>query len=337
MISSIIVPLDRSHVAECAVPYARALARRSGAPITLVNVVEPSGSLPDPPYADDLPPVEERPATQAERQFAASLPVGMNPGHPGMSEDDFEEATSALTEAEHYLSYVGDSIQDAHVEKMVIYGSPVNEILRLGQHQDGDSGGRPVIVMASHGRSGLGRVLLGSVSLKVAEQVPCPMFLVRALQTRPPSIDDIDLNRVLVALDGSDFSEAVIDPTRQLLGRDGTKMHLLRVVEQERNWVTGSAEARDDDGRSERDIAEQYVSSMADRLRTRGYQVEWDVVEGSPADRINSVADDVGAGVIAMATHGYSGLKRLTIGSVAEDVLHKARRPLLLVRPPDES
>lgn len=337
MVSSILVPLDQSHVAECAVPYARALARRTGASITLVTVVEPSRSLPEPPAGDELPPIEERPATQSERQYAASLPVGFNPGHPGMSEGDFEKASSALAEAEQYLSYIADSIRDAHVEKMVVYGTPVDEILRLGQYPGADSDEQPVIVMASHGRSGLGRVLLGSVALKVAEQVPCPMLVIRAIQTRPPSIDELDLNRVLVALDGSDFSEAVINPTRHMLGHEGTHLHLLRVVEQDRNWVSGSAEPRDSEGRTERDIAEQYVSSMADRLRAHGHTVEWDVVEGHPADRINSVAGDIDASVIALATHGYSGLKRLAIGSVAEDVLHKATRPLLLVRPPDES
>ncbi|TVR74232.1 MAG: universal stress protein [Sphaerobacteraceae bacterium] len=333
MVSSIIVPLDQSHVAECAVPYARALARRTGAPLTLVSVVEPSESLPDPRDSEDLPPIEEPPVTSAGRQYSASLPIGMNPGDPGMTEEDLEEATSALREAEHYLTYVSDSIRDVHVEKMVVHGSPISEILRMAEHRGSDPGDQPVIVMASHGRSGLGRVLLGSVALKVAEQSPCPMFVVRAIQTRPPSLDEIDMGHVLVALDGSDFSEEVLEPVRRLFGHDKTRLHLVRVVELDRNWVTGSADARDADGRSDRDVAEQYLSNMADRLRARGYSVEWDVVEGKPADRINSIAGDLDVGVVAMATHGHSGLKRFAIGSVAEDVLQKATRPLMLVRP----
>jgi nucleotide-binding universal stress UspA family protein len=337
MPTNVIVPLDRSHVAECAVPYARAIARQTGVPLTLVTVVEPSASLPDPPAEGDLPPIEERPAAPSERQYSASMPVGFNPGHPGMSEDDFEEATSALKEAEQYLDYVGDSIDDVRVEKMVIYGKPVSEIVKLGKEQTGHQGAMPLIVMASHGRSGLGRVLLGSVALSVAEQSVCPMLVVRAIKTRPPSIDEIDLNRVLIALDGSGFSEAVIEPVHQIFGREGSRLHFLRVVEEDRHPFTGRSEARDGDGRSQRDVAEQYLSNLTDRFKTRGFSVDWDVMEGQPAERINAMARDIDASVIALATHGHSGLKRLAIGSVAEEVLNKADRPLLLVRPGDSA
>jgi nucleotide-binding universal stress UspA family protein len=333
MVRNIIVPLDQSHVAECAIPYARALARRTDARVTLLTAMESSSSLPEPPPEDDLPPVEERPLTPTERRYSASMPIGFNPGAAELTEEELEEITEALKEKEDYLTYIGDSITEAPVEKKIVYGDPVDQIVKAGRERDGDPASTPVIVVASHGRSGLGRILLGSVALKVAERATCPMLIVRALSEPIPSVSEISLGKVLIALDGSRFSEAVLDPVRRMLGHEGTSIHLLRVVELDRSWVTGEPAKQDAEGRTARDDAEQYLSSMADRFTARGYATTWDVVEGDPAQRINEVSEEVQANLIALATHGYSGLKRLTIGSVAEEVLNKAKRPIILVRP----
>jgi nucleotide-binding universal stress UspA family protein len=334
MVRNIIVPLDQSHVAECAIPYARALARRTGARITLLTAMEPSSSLPEPPPEEDLPPVEERPLTTTERRYSASMPIGFNPGAAeAMTEEELEEITDALKEKEDYLTYIGDSITEAPVDKRVVYGDPVEQIVKAGMDGGGDPASMPVLVMASHGRSGLGRILLGSVALKVAERATCPMLIVRALSGPIPSASEISLGKVLIALDGSRFSEAVLDPVRHLLGHEGTSIHLLRVVELDRSWVTGEPAKHDADGRTARDDAEQYLSTMSDRFTARGYATTWDVVEGDPAQRINEVSEEIHANLIALATHGYSGLKRLAIGSVAEEVLNKAKRPIILVRP----
>jgi nucleotide-binding universal stress UspA family protein len=330
MLTNIIVPLDNSHVAECAVPYARALAKRTRAPITLLSVMEPSPSLPEPPVEDDLPPVEEPPRGGRERTYSASLPFGFNPGPDELSEEELDEVAEAYRERQEYLDYVANSISEVPVDKKVVYGDPLREIVRAGQ-----SGDAPVIVMASHGRSGLGRVLLGSIALSVAERATCPMLLVRALQGPIPSVDEIGLDKALIALDGSDFSEAVLPPVRSMFGPEQTSLQFLQVVELSRSWVTGEPAEQDSEGRTPRDIAEQYLSSMADRFKAHGFQSSWDVVEGEPARRINEVAGELEADVIALATHGYSGLKRMAIGSVAEEVLHKATRPILLVRPPE--
>ncbi len=333
MARQVIVPLDQSHVAECAVPYARALARRMNAPLVLLSVVEPSGNLPEPPIEEDLPPIEEPPSGPAGVRYSASLPIGFNPGLPEFDESQIDELTEQLNETEQYLSYVGDSITDVHVEKMVVYGNPVDQIIRAGEAMNGIGEDSPVYVIASHGRSGLGRVLLGSVALKVAERATSPMLMIRALRSPVPSADEISLNRIMIALDGSDFSESVVEPARHVFGRDGTEIHLMTSVDMERSWVTGEPQEKDSEGRTARDNAEQYIAGIADRMKARGLTVTWDVVEGDPAERINSVAADVQADVIALATHGRSGLRRLAIGSVAEEVLHKSTRPMFLVRP----
>lgn len=335
MARQVIVPLDKSHISECAIPYARALSRRMSVPIKLLAVVESSRSLPDRPAGGDLAPVEESRPASPERRFSASQPVGMNPGGIELTEDEVDALSNQLSETERYLTSVGERITEIQVDKMVVYGDPVDQIVKAGQEVDGRSEAPPVIVMASHGRSGLGRMLLGSVALKVAQRATCPVIVVRALPSAVPDADELSFRKAVIALDGSDFSEAAIEPVRNVLGHEGTSLHLLRVVTLNRSWVTGEPGEQDAEGRTARDAAEQYLSRLAERLTGRGYSVTWDVVEGDPAERINSVAEDVEADMIALATHGYSGLKRLTIGSVAEEVLNNAVRPIILVRPDD--
>jgi nucleotide-binding universal stress UspA family protein len=326
---SIIVPLDQSHVAECAIPFARALARQTGMPLTLLTVVQPPGSLPEPPVEDDLPAIEEPPRAGSGRPYSSSLPIGVNPGPSGFSESDFEEMDSAAREAEQYLEYVSNSITEAPVTSKVEYGDALDRIVRTAR----DSGADSVIVMASHGRSGIGRVLLGSVALSVAERAENPLFICRALRGPVASPSDIEIRRVLIALDGSKAAEEVIGTVRQLFSEQRVPLHLLSVVNMKRSFLTGEPEDRDAHGRSPRDHAEDYLTSMAERMQSHGFPTKWDVLEGDEAQSINDAANSVEADLIAMTTSGRSGSRRFAIGSVAERALHRATKPILLVRP----
>jgi nucleotide-binding universal stress UspA family protein len=78
--------------------------------------------------------------------------------------------------------------------------------------------------------------------------------------------------------------------------------------------------------------AADYLGRLADRLRGRGFTVERALAEGAPADAVVAHAERIGADLIAMATHGRSGLGRLVFGSVAEQVVRHAPCPVLLVR-----
>ncbi len=333
MVSRIIVPLDQSYIAECALPYARSLAKLTSAPLQLLVVIDAPAWLPSESESRESATFGQ-PFDEVGRPVSASMPFGLYPGSADVDESEFNELQEREAEANEYLSYVSNSISDVAVETYVLYGDPAQRILQLAATDaDAARDEEPVIVMATHGRSGLGRVLLGSVALKIAEQSPCPMFLIRALRQKPDTAASVDFERVLVALDGSEFSEAVLPHVEQIFGTSGAKLHLLRSVESERSWLTGEHDARPSDGRTERDESEEYLSAMADQLGIRGYTVTWDVPEGDPADRINEIAESADVDLIALATHGRSGLTRIAVGSVAEEVLHKAPRPLMLVRP----
>jgi nucleotide-binding universal stress UspA family protein len=333
MARTIIVPLDQSHIAECALPYARALAARARVPITLLCVVEPSNNHIGTPADEDLPSIEEPTGTRATAEQLASLPIGINPESIKNDPGAFDALTSALTEAEEYLTYIADSIPEVPHDKMVVYGDAVEQIIRAGAEKGDDDGESPILVMASHGRSGVGRVLLGSVALSVAERATCPTMIVRALRSQTPLPASVSLDRILIALDGSIHSEAVIKPVADLFARNGAVLHLVRVLES----TPAAAEFADSIKKTSREEAEQYLEGIASDLSGRGLKVYHEVFEGNPAIKIIETADALQADVMALATHGHSGLKRLAIGSVAEEVLNHARRPLLLVRPEDES
>jgi nucleotide-binding universal stress UspA family protein len=145
-----------------------------------------------------------------------------------------------------------------------------------------------------------------------------------------------DAKRVLVALDGSASSEAMLRFVLDIAGPLDMKVLLLRVVEP-LTPVTApdiyAAPLEDVEGR--RRDAEEYLAPVAAALRARGVETAWMVRRGRPADEILAAAEESSADLIAMATHGRTGVGRLLFGSVAEAVLRRATVPVFLMRQPD--
>lgn len=156
------------------------------------------------------------------------------------------------------------------------------------------------------------------------------------------------MKTILVPLDGSTLAESVLPYARLLARTIDARLHLLRVITGVRHEhvplddPTLRAEAGVPPGATERDsspawealrqFAENYLAEQAEQLRAAGLYVTFEVRVGAPAETIVEVAAECQARMIAMATHGYSGLARLALGSVADAVLHAAAAPILLVR-----
>jgi len=144
--------------------------------------------------------------------------------------------------------------------------------------------------------------------------------------------------RVLVALDGSASSDAVLQFLMEIAGPLDMRVLLLRVlepippmaVEGTRHFVVDDVEAR-------RRESEEYLAPIAAAVRARGVDAAWEVRLGHPAEEIVAAAGEAGADLIAMATHGRTGLGRLVFGSVAESVLRHALVPVFLIRQPDRT
>jgi nucleotide-binding universal stress UspA family protein len=141
--------------------------------------------------------------------------------------------------------------------------------------------------------------------------------------------------RVLVALDGSTACEAVLRFLLQIAGPLDMTVLILHVREPIPPQVTeGTQHLVVDDVEARRREAEEYLAPIAAALRSQGVDTAWAIRRGRPADEILDAARESGADLIAMATHGRTGIGRLLFGSVAEAVLRRAPVPVFMIREP---
>ena len=139
--------------------------------------------------------------------------------------------------------------------------------------------------------------------------------------------------RVLVALDGSTAGEAVLRFLMEIAGPLDMTVLLLHVLEPMPAQVTDGTVVIDDVEARRRE-AEEYLAPISAALRSRGVDTAWAIRRGRPAEEILASARESGANLIAMATHGRTGLGRLLFGSVAEAVLRHAPVPVFMIREP---
>ncbi|HLH23710.1 MAG TPA: universal stress protein [Chloroflexota bacterium] len=148
--------------------------------------------------------------------------------------------------------------------------------------------------------------------------------------------------RILVPLDGSALSEAALPHAQGLAAKLGASLLLLRVANVS---ATIMAATGPDTGLVAPDLIDEviddqegegrtYLEHVSERLKAAGCQVSWELVEGSPAHAIIETARKNGCDLIALATHGRSGLVRAVLGSVADAVVRDSHLPVLLIRPP---
>jgi nucleotide-binding universal stress UspA family protein len=161
------------------------------------------------------------------------------------------------------------------------------------------------------------------------------------------------MKTILVPLDGSAIAEQVLPSVRRLAPMLIARVHLLVVItdEQKQHLIAHfAADPQAAEGRYETDwhwerraqtqlthAAEAYLTDQAQALRACGLDVTFEVSSGAAAERIVDIAASEPQALIAMATHGYSGLQRWTLGSVADKVVQATRVPLFLVRATEQS
>jgi nucleotide-binding universal stress UspA family protein len=221
--------------------------------------------------------------------------------------------------------------------------TPITWALREGAVADGileeaTTTGTGLIVMTTHGRGPVSRFWLGSVADDLVRRAPCPLLLVRPQETTPDPTQEPVLRHVVIPLDGSAVSEQVLEQAvalGRLLEADFT---LLRVVKPVLFPGHDPTELRElplgqplaEQMQSE---ARTYLEGVAERLRAQSLRVQTRVVvHTQPAVSILDQSLQVPNSVIALATHGRTGLKRL-LGSVADKVIRGASVPVLVYRP----
>ena len=321
---TILVPLDGSSFSERALPTATALARATGAGLVLVRTA--SASVPPGAHPADL---------QGRQIQKEDLYVSADVGGAGLPAAQIR----AVEEAELYLDGIADRLaeQGLQVEAAVPYAAAAEGILTEIDVQSAD-----LVVMCTHGRSGLGRWIFGSVAEEVLAHSPVPVLLVRPTGTPVTLSAEPGKFRLLVPLDGSAFAEAALPHAAKLAQALGGSILLVcavappvRPYNDMMAIPTGTDEDMDRLVEEERKRAERYLASAGERLLQSGLSVETVVCKGAPADTILQQALATSARLIIMATHGRTGLRRLLLGSVAHEVVHRSLLPVLLVRPAD--
>lgn len=291
---TVIVPLDGSELSERALGLGEVFARAMGAKLALVHVLEE-------PIAFDLVP---------------SLLI------------------PDRTVAEAYLRRVATEVQrGTEVSIHVVNGNPVDALAALTRDEP-DS----MLVMSTHGRSGLGRLMLGSVADKVVRESSVPVALVRGSGATCRKA----LHSLLVPLDGSLFSEEALPVAIDLARKSDASLGLVHICDP--FWVSPNMFAvRDRADEYEGTMADvdrqalaagrSYLERVAEDARSQGIPVRWEVRFGKPADEIVRAAETTEAALIVMATYGRGGIRRLALGSVANEVLHRGTIPILAIPP----
>lgn len=302
MYQTIMVPLDGSRYAEAAVPLARAIAERAGAELHLVmahHSVVPGG-IPEgfSVYAEK--------SREVEQEYLKGAPHRLVPGEIVRTSTTFLDGPVA----EALTNFATDRQPD-------------------------------LVVMTTHGRGAFSRFWVGSVADQLIRSLPMPMLLVR------PDPDDTSAGpapvpeRIAVAVDRSGFGEAVIEPAAELGSLFGAELMLLHIVhhpmpiaEPPVPYLVGFDEGLSKELESQ---AETYLGALAGALREDGLPVVTKIAAGGDtASSILGLVEEAEAGMIALATHGESGVRRLLLGSVADKVMRGASVPVLMCRPKSE-
>lgn len=302
MFTSILVPLDRSALAEQALAQAAAIARAAKAELNLVlaHEPEPGGGFDDAPWH--------------------------------ASQRDAEEA---------YLQSTGDELASGsgvRVSYGVVTGEPVEAICARAREAQAD-----LIVMTSHGRTGLSRAWLGSVADGVMRRSAVPVLMLRpAYSARDKVAARQTFKKVLVPLDGSPNAEHMIAAATELARCGGGRLMLLRVVEPVPQVLVdvgvpyGMPTSVEDEEATHAlvDEATKDLARVVRTLKDDGFdRVDARVVIAPQvAQAILDCANGYQIDLVAMSTHGRDA-SRLLVGSVADKVLRGSHLPVMLQHP----
>lgn len=235
-----------------------------------------------------------------------------------------EEARAALRAAGEGQN--GDRVE--HVVKRGFAAAPVI----LEHAADGEM---DLIVMSSHGRRGVRRLLLGSIAEEVVRLAPCPVLTIRHCRESGPE-EPVEFRRIVVPVDFSSHTELAVEYARELAGVFGGEVHLLHVIELPTYpdfYVPVSSS-----GLNVAELRDQ-SSRRLDRLAAESFGADSNVTSrvhvtvGRTTGEIVDFATDISADLIIIPSHGLSGLERALLGSVAEGVMRRAPCSVLTAKP----
>lgn len=298
MYTRMLIPLDGSKTAENVLPYGRILARTFQIPVELMEVLDIAGM-----------------ASHVAAEKARRLDTVVTEGERS---------------SEQYLKKIASSFSGVNVRCTVERGRPEDVIVEKAAADK-----TTLIAMATHGRSGMSRWLLGSIAEKVLRAATNPLLLVRASEEALTEGEAV-LRSIIVPLDGSELAESVLPTAVKFARLLNVGMVLFRAYELpasayygRENYLPNYEELKN----RVKEQAQDYLDKRIEAIKAEGVQrVSSVLIEGSGPNEIIDYARKTPNALITMCTHGRSGVKRWVLGSVTEKVVRHSGDPVLVMR-----
>ncbi len=221
-------------------------------------------------------------------------------------------------------SYVEEKAKAAgmEAESIVLKGNPAEEIVNFAEDPN-----VYMIIVGSLGKSGIKRVMLGSVSEKVVRHAKVPVLVVRGLKEEKPH------RQILIATDGSKAAENAADFGIEIAGWSGAKVSAAYVIDipsldsilMDEPWTKDMYNQLEKTGRE----ATSYVEENA---KSAGIEAESILLKGNAAKEILNFAEKQKVDIIVVGSLGKSGVQGFLLGNVSEKVLRNSKVPVLVVR-----
>ncbi len=279
MYSRILVPLDGSPQSQQVLPYVRLLAKALQLPVELICAFSP-------------------------------VPEEMADPRHGLYIDQL--ATTFRNQAQEELRPIRTSLQDSGiaVSSTVHEGDAATHIV-----EEADKQPDTLIAMSTHGRSGISRWVMGSVTDKVLHATTSPMLIVRC-KPEESFAQEVKLSAMIVPLDGSSHAESILQHVVTLAKGLESKVMLTRVTSSTDSSLDPAA----------------YLSQVAQGLRREGISsVEEQLLHGEVSDIIVNLTHQIADSLVAVTTHGHSGVKHW-LGSITDRIVNHAGGPVLVCR-----
>lgn len=208
-----------------------------------------------------------------------------------------------------------------NVKTLLCEGDPPEVVLDIARGNNAD-----LIVLGTHGRRGLKRFIMGSVTSRIIPDAPMDVLIVK----KPCTACTGEYKSILVPFDGSDFSKRALLRACQITAEDGGEVTVLYVIPRYEEMVGffKTDAIRDSLYRE----AGKIIDSAKEFASTLGTVIKTSIAEGYSSDRIIETADADSHDLIVMGSHGYRGVNKAIIGSTTERVIIDASCPVLIVR-----
>jgi nucleotide-binding universal stress UspA family protein len=293
-IKQILVPVDFSDTSDKAIELAAFMAAKFGSEITLYHVVV-------------LFKVEDA---------------------------DLDEKMELYENLFHSLKEKAEEKSDSRIELVAKQKVPVHKVIVRGLAASDsileyiDNHPVDLVIMGTHGKSGIQKVIQGSVTERIVRLSPVPVLTVH------PETPTIDFDNILVPVDFSVYSEKALQYAVEIAKKYNSKLHCFHVVQKEIHpsfYSAGITSLFELDHQLE----DRIINKMKEELkpfRNEGLQVQFGVAEGKPVKEILTYASNHEIDLIVMGTHGLTGMNHLLMGSVSEKVVRHANVPVIVVK-----